>query len=298
MNDFHTYIKAVGIGKKHNRDLNIDETCDAVKMMLDKQAHPEQVAAFLLGWRIKPETNDEFLGMLRAFDTFVQTTEIKNSIELGYPYDGKVKNPYLFPLIAKELQPFGLNLIVSGDHLQPAKGGLTTKDICTNMSLESNIHFFDRADYFPQLSALTEVRNRLGLRTALNSAERLLNPAQSKHAIIGAFHKPFVDKYIKMYEGHYKRLAVLKAVEGAPEILGKCTCWISDEKGVSEIAIDPGYYGINYEKSWDAITLEESIELTMNPSKELLGLVKLNAALHLYLFEKANSIEEGYEMLK
>ena len=295
MHSFHPYIKAVGIGHKHNRDLTRQEMKKAMSMILKQEASPEQIAAFLLGWRIKPESIEEFKGALDAFDERVSYHDIPNGIELGYPYDGKVDNPYLFPLIAKKLEKYDINLIISGDELQPSKEGTTTKEICKHIPKQTNIHFLDRKSYFPELSTLTTIRRHLGLRTGLNSLERLINPAKSEFAIIGAFHKPFVQKYIDIYHDRYERIIILKGAEGAPEILGKCSYWVVAGDKVEEKHININDFGIYHDKSYKRITLEQSLEMIKNPSKEHLALAKLNAALYLTLTGKSKNIEEGFE---
>ncbi len=297
MHFFHPYIKAVGTGHKHNRDLTQEEMQVAISMILNKEASPEQTAAFLLGWRIKPESIEEFKGALNAFDDFIHHHDIANSIELGYPYDGKVDNPYLFPLIAKKLEKFGINLVISGDCLQPSKKGTTTKEICENIPMQKNLHYLDRKIYFPALSNLTDIREKLGLRTGLNSIERLVNPTNSKFAIIGAFHKPFVQKYIDIYQERYERVIILKGAEGAPEILGKCSYWVVERDMVEEKHVNINDFGIYHDKSYKRITLEQSLEMIKNPSKEHLQLAKLNAALYLTLMGKSNSLEEGFEKI-
>jgi anthranilate phosphoribosyltransferase len=101
--DFKKYLHAVSTGKKGNRDLTFDEAKDMMTQILKKTPPNEQIAAFLVGWRLKPETTEEFKGVLCACDEYVKKTKVENSIELGYPFDGKAKNQYIFPLIAKSL---------------------------------------------------------------------------------------------------------------------------------------------------------------------------------------------------
>ncbi len=297
-NTFHKTIKAVGTGVKHNYDLEVEEMEYAMDEILNNNAYPEQISAFLLGWRIKPETVNEFKGALNSFDKFVKKTPIDNSIEIGYPYDGKVNNPYLFSLIAKYLKSFDLNIVVSGDKLQPAKAGITVKEICDNKILEENLFYFDRKDYFKELSDLTTIRERLGLRSGINSIERLLNPANSKMALLGVFHKPFVEKYIEIFSSRYDKLVIIKGNEGTPEIFSKCKYWLIQDGEIEENTIDPIDFGINYKKSWDRITLQESLETINNPTSELLKIVKLNVAMILFSYGKVKSIKDGYEILK
>ncbi len=295
--DFHNYIRAVGTGPKSNRELSEEEMTDCMNQILTQKASPEQIAAFLLGWRVRIESIEELQTAYGVFDNYIKRVDIKNSIELGYPYDGKADNPYLFPLFGKYLKKFDLSIVVSGDYLQPAKHGITLKDVATNIKLDDNIHYFDRKEYFKELSNLTRVRNALGLRTAFNTLEKLLNPANSKYAISAAFHEPYVKKNNELFASNYENFVVVKGNEGTPEIFSKCRYWIKRGSKIVETSIEPEYFGITYKKSWDKITLQESLDFLNNPSKELEELAKLNVALLLVTANKAKDIKEGFEML-
>ena len=295
--DFFKYIHAVGTGPKGNRDLSFEESKDMMEQILNQSIPSEQTAAFLLGWRLKPETTTEFRGAVEACDSMIKTTTIKNSLELGYPFDGKAKNPYIFPLVAKVLEQSDLNLVVIGDELTPAKGGITIKDIVTKIELNKNAHYFDRADFFNKLSNLTDLRMKLGLRTGFNTIEKLPRVANSEYAITGVFHKPYVKKYVEIFSERYKRFALIQGNEGTPELFSKGRLWIANGSEVEEFIVDPAHYGINYTKSWDTISVEESLEQLNNPSAEYLKLAKLNAAVYLFVTQNASSIDEAYEKL-
>ncbi len=295
--DFFKYIHAVGTGPKGNRDLSFDESKDMMEQILNQSIPSEQASAFLLGWRLKPETVTEFRGTIAACDKYIEKTIVTSSLELGYPFDGKAKNPYIFPLVAKVLQDSGLNLVVIGDELTPAKGGITIKDICTKIDLNSNAHYFDRADFFPKLSELTELRMKLGLRTGFNTIEKLPRVASSEYAITGVFHKPYVKKYVEIFSDRYKKFALIQGNEGTPELFSKGRLWISDGGELEEFIVDPAHYGINYTKSWDTISLKDSLSQLNNPSDEYMKLAKLNAAVYLFVTENAVSIDEAWQKL-
>jgi anthranilate phosphoribosyltransferase len=294
--EFSKYIHAVGTGPKGNRDLSFEEAKDMMQQLLNQTPHTEQMAAFLLGWRLKPETTDEFLGALAACDEAIKHTPITNSLELGYPFDGKAKNPYIFPLVANILQD-KLNLILIGDERQPAKGGITVKEVVQDLQLSKNTHFFDRKDFFNKMHMLTQLRNRLGLRTAFNTIEKLPHVAQSEFGITGIFHKPYIKKYATIFAPRYKRFALIQGNEGTPELFSKSRLWIVENEDIQEYIIDPEYFGIEYKKSWDNISLEESINQIKNPSDEFLKLARLNAAVYLFVTQKAPTIEDAYDML-
>lgn len=296
--NFLKYIKAVGTGPRHNRNLTKYEAFKAMYLILNGKVSPEVIGAFLLGWRVKGETAEEFCGALAAIEKFSKKLKIQNSIELGYPYDGKADNPYLLPLVTSFLQNSQINLVVCGDELNHAKSGVTINDLVKNLEMPSNLNFFDRKIICPQLSKLNQIRENLQIRTSLNSIEKLTGFAGSEVGILGAFHKPFVDKYIEIYKNRYKKFAVIKGNEGSLEIFGKCKIWVCKNGDIEELTLDPAEFGVTYQKSWEKITLAESIEMTKNPSDELLKLARLNAAVLLYIYQDGQlSIREIFESL-
>ena len=72
--DFFKYIHAVGTGVKGNRNLTFEESKDMMEQILNQSIPSEQTAAFLLGWRLKPETITEFRGAVEACDNFITKT--------------------------------------------------------------------------------------------------------------------------------------------------------------------------------------------------------------------------------
>jgi len=295
---FLPYLKLVGTGPKRNRDLTYEEMQTVIRAMLNDEVVPEQAAAFLLGWRVKGESIEEFKAALDIFDAFIVHDPKPHTVEFGYPYDGKVNNPYLLPLTAQALEPFGVELSLHGGLLQPAKGGITLKEVCDAVTLPKNVHFYERKIYFPQLYRFSKLRARLGLRSSFNTIEKLLGITQSETAVIGAFHKPFVQKYIALYKERYKKLIIIKGNEGSPEIFGKCTITIVENDTVEEFKVDPKAYGVEYVKSFKPITLEASLAQTRNPSEAFLNLARFNAAVLLFLLGKTASIEAGMAPLR
>ncbi len=273
-NNFFKYIKAVGTGPKGNHDLSRDEAEDMMQQILDGSVSSELITAFLLGWRLKPETSDEFLGALLAIDKKSQTTPIQNSIELGYPFDGKAKTPYLLPQISKILQESDLHLVLLGDAPQPAKGGLTIQELFKEHDFAQNTHYFDRSDYCPALHKLTQLRMSLGLRTAFNTLEKLPNISQSDFAITGVHHKPYVKKYQDIFASRYRRFAVIQGSEGTPELLKKGMLWLCEDGKTTEYRIDPLAFDIE----------KDDVE----------RLAKLNGAILLFVADKFSSIEEAF----
>lgn len=302
---FKQYIKAVGTGPKGNRDLTKNEIIDATNQILNRTATDSQIGAFLIAWRTKLETNEELKGMIEALKSHVKFTKIENSLELGYSFDGRCDNPFLFPLYENILKDFYkknsdievLNLVISGDYVQPAKNGLTTKDIFQNIDKGQYIHFFDRLEYLKELSNLTFLRQELGLRTAFNTVEKLLNPALSDYGVTTAFHKPYVQKYLDIFASYYKELIVLKASEGSPEVFKDGKYWKMIDNNIIEESFSLEKFGINYKREFDNISLKEALNIINNPDDEILKLAKFNVALYLVFAKKVKDLSQAWERL-
>ena len=303
--NFKKYIKAVGTGVKGNRDLSKDEVFDATENILLNRATQAQIGAFLIGWRTKLETNEELSGAIEALRKYIKFKKVEDSIELGYSFDGRCENPFLFPLFENILEEFykknsdvrRLNLVISGDYLQPAKVGLTTKEIYQNIDKGQYIHFFDRVEYLKELSDITSLRHELGLRTAFNTVEKLLNPALSEYGVTTAFHKPYVQKYLEIFAPYFKEVVVVKASEGSPEVFKDGKYWKMKDTQIVEESFSLKDFGVNYSNEFENITLEESLNIVKNPDDEILKLAKFNVALYLLFSNRVTSLDEAWQRL-
>lgn len=303
--NFKRYIKAVGTGIKGNRNLEEEEIVDAIEDILFSKATPAQIGAFLIGIRVKLESDDELKACVKALRKYIKFSEVENSIELGYSYDGRVKNPFLFPLYPKILKDFEknnkdveiLNLVMSTDFVQPAKNGIIIKDIKDEFDLGNRVHIFNREDYIKPLSDLTTLRQELGLRTLFNTVEKLMGVAQSEYAVTTAFHKPYVQKYLHMFSEYYKDVTIVKGSEGSPEVFTDGKYWKLEEGEIKDYSFAIKDYGITYNKIFDKISMQEAINIAKNPDDELIKLAKFNIALYLVFAKRVSSLDEAWERL-
>jgi len=303
--NFKKYIKAVGTGPKGNRELEEGEVIDAVTSILENKVTQSQIGAFLIGWRTKLETNEELIACVKSLKKYMKYEKVENSIELGYSFDGRTNNPFLFPLYENILKDFfeknkdikELNLVISGDFLQPAKNGITTKDIFNSLELKQYVYFFDRVKYLKELSDITPLRHELGLRTVFNTVEKLLNPGLSEYGVTTAFHKPYVKKYLAMFKEYYKEVLVVKASEGSPEVFKDGKYWKEVNGEIIEKSFSLKDFGISYDKTYENISLNEALEIIKKPDEELIKLAKFNIALYLVFANRVDTLAEAWKRL-
>lgn len=297
------FIKKVATGPKGNEDLTPQEAEQVMRLLLSADVSDVEKSAFLVGWRLKPETVEEYRGALSTILSMTKRENIQNSFELGFPFDGKNDSPYLYPLIGKILKSEGVQLVVTGDERIPAKNGVTVKMLQEKISasnLMQDYQYFDRRDYLPQLSQLTNLRNLIGLRTALNTLEKFSLVGQSQFAATGVFHKPYVEKYASIFEDLLKRFLLVSGNEGSPEIAKKSKYWIISEGKRDEFLVDPLDFGIQSINRNEMYSLEEQFAIVSDPPKNVWMMACLNAAIYLEVIRPQSdrsNIKNNYDLL-
>ncbi len=296
------FIKKVATGPKGNEDLTLQEAECMMRLLLSSDVSDVEMTAFLVGWRLKPETIKEYRGAYNVILEKTKKKNVQNSFELGFPFDGKNDSPYLFPLIGKILKTEGVHLVVTGDERVPAKNGVTVKMLHQKLrerEFKQDYEYFDRRDYLPQLSQLTGLRNLIGLRTALNTLEKFSLVAESKFAATGVFHKPYVEKYATIFEDRLKRFLLVSGNEGSPEIAKKSKYWIISEGKRDEFLVDPLDFGIQPINRNEMYSLEEQFAIIADPPENVWMMACLNAAIYLEVIRPQTdgvNIKNNYDL--
>ena len=88
---FSAFVRLLGRGKTLSRGLTPEEAEQAMGMILDGEALPEQIGAFLMLLRMKEETGAEIAGFVRAARARLPTHEGPRP-DLDWPcYAGKAR---------------------------------------------------------------------------------------------------------------------------------------------------------------------------------------------------------------
>src|ERR1700760_5006946 len=106
MHPFAEFIRLLGRGKTLSRGLSAEEAERAMAMILDGEALPEQVGAFLMLLRMKEETGEEIAGFVRAARARLAPPRLRP--DLDWPcYAGKARRPPWHLLAALRLAGAG-----------------------------------------------------------------------------------------------------------------------------------------------------------------------------------------------
>lgn len=286
---FLSYIRCVGTGPKGNRHLTREEMQDAFELIVQRRVPDIAISAFLLGWRVQIESDEELSGCVDWL-ALQQTSVSKMGIEIGYPFDGKAK---FFPIMLKAAQYLNdLTVHTAYDLPLGPKYGSTLNHFNT---IPSNVILHNRSDLMPGLSALTTLRNDIGIRTAFNTLEKLnfLAPI----ALIGMHHAPYFDLYASLYAKHYQRLVIVQGHEGTPEILKKTKYKLVQNSEITTHHIDPEEFGIEPISAKEEMSLDAMQALMDHPDENLAKMIRLNAAFLGWSAGQYESIEKGYSFL-
>lgn len=287
---FLDYIRAVGTGPKGNRPLTQNETKDAFGLMLERLVPDTLISAFLLGWRVQGESEEELGGCLDYLSRHL-ASHTKEGIEIGYPMDGKTKFPYVMLKAAEHIT----NLPVHAVYDLPLgpKYGIRPDQFLWNAP---NLSLHNRSDLLPEFSQLTDMRNDIGIRTAFNTLEKLYFLAPN--ALIGMHHGPYFDLYASLYGKYYRRLVIVQGQEGTPEILKKTKYKMVENGEVTTHTIDPEDFGIEPIAAAEAMNIESMKALLQNPDENLQKMIRLNAAFLGWAGGLYTGIQEGWTCLQ
>jgi anthranilate phosphoribosyltransferase len=206
--DFARFVRIVGRGPKLSRSLSADEAYEAMAMVLADAVEPEQLGALLGVLRYRKETPEELAGFVRAArETFVGIDGL--SCDLDWPsYADRHKQLPYFLLAAKLLGAAGVRVVIHG---LEGEGTGTTRAVLAALGVtpDTSAAEADRSlatrglaylaveAMAPALAKLFALRPRLGVRTAVNTFARALNPLAAPTQMIGVFHPNYSDTHMR-----------------------------------------------------------------------------------------------------
>lgn len=256
-------IKKIGKGPKLSTDLNFDEAHAAMAQILDGTATPAQTGAFLAALRMKGESAAELAGMAKALRAAANLVshDLPKLLELAPAHDGKNKTPVLSPFVALALAQAGIAVIVTGGVDVPTKKGLTPRAVFQELGYpvdrtaediprllnKDGVAYFDVSAFCPALENLKNLRDSLGLRTPLNSVEKIVRATNATHLCTGVYHGPYLKELAEaaLLLGDDNVLCV-QATEASTDLpLKKRTLYrrVFDHQLLEQQEIDPALWG-------------------------------------------------------
>lgn len=201
------FLRTVARGPTLSRALDAAEAEEAFGLILDGQALPMQVGAFLLVLRRRGETADELTGMVRAVRARLAMADLP-AAELDWPSyaDAHRQLPY-FLLAALLVAGAGVRVLLHGG---PGAGEVSTRHGLAALGIPAagsageaaalldarGLAYLPLEALCPPLAELFVLKPVLGVRTAVNSVARALNPSGAVAQLQGVFHPPYIPLHV------------------------------------------------------------------------------------------------------
>ena len=203
---FAEFVRAIGRGKTLSRSLTEVEAAEAMGMILDGKVEAEQLGAFLIVLRYRGETPQELAGFVRAALRRLDPPSGLTA-DLDWPsYADRHRQLPYFVLAALLLAERGIKVAMHG---LAGIGPVTTPKVLDSLGIAPARSFQDAAGqlearnftYLPierfcsPLERLFALRSVLGVRSAVNSFAREINPLQSPCQLQGVFHPTYLPAH-------------------------------------------------------------------------------------------------------
>ena len=224
--DFARFVAVLGRGPGRSRALTRQEAEIAFGMVLRGEPDPHQVGAFLMLLRFRGEDAEEITGMVQAIRTHLALCWNDLGVELDWPSygAGRTRGAPWFLLSALALARSGITVLMHGSN--DFSAGIAVEDALAALGLPADLAtlrtqrfaFVPVRTMAPAVARLLDMRRLFGLRSPVNTAVRLLNPADAPFGVDGVFHPPYIAVHLGVAERmQRRRLLVLKGGGGEAE---------------------------------------------------------------------------------
>ncbi|MDA9207521.1 glycosyl transferase family protein [Octadecabacter sp.] len=193
-------VRILGRGQGRARSLTQDEAFNAMQLMLTGTAAPEAIGATLMLMRMKGEIAEEIAGFVQAAQSALPTDPIADLDWSAYAA-GRTRGSAWFLHSANAVAAQGHRVLLHGWNGTDTaiRDGVAQLGIPTCETLDaakgaldnSNIAYLPLEVFHPALFDLLILREKLGLRSCVNTVCRMLNPGRARASVQGVFHPSY-----------------------------------------------------------------------------------------------------------
>ena len=308
------------IAKLADRSSLTEQEAESVMLeIMDGAATPAQIAAYLMGLRLKGETVGEIAGSVRAMRAQAVRIAIGDPLVVdtcGTGGDG-AHTFNISTVTALVVAGAGLTVAKHGNRSVSSKSGsadvLSALGVKIDLSPERvadcinevGIGFLFAPLYHGAMKHCAAPRLEMGIRTMLNLLGPLTNPAGATIQVLGVYESRFTSLLgnVLMHLGS-QHCFVVHGMDGLDEITLTSKTQISEAKGgiLSNYLLDPEEFGLALvpAKQLAGGTPQENAMITRDilqgrkgPKREI---VCLNAAPALLAGRKVATLQEGLHL--
>lgn len=302
----------------HN--LTREEAALTMDTIMQGNATPSQIAAFLTALRMKGETVDEITGFAEkmrehAVNIYPHQKSLVDTCGTGGDVSGTFNISTVSAFVAAGA---GVPIAKHGNRSVSSRCGsadmlealgvkidIDPKKVeeCIN---EVGIGFIFAPNFHKAMRHAMPTRKEIGIRTVFNILGPLTNPARAKAQVLGVFHPELTEKVAEVLRNlGVEHAIVVHGMDGLDEIS------VSEKTQVTELKdgkihtyfIKPEDFGIHRGRKDEILggstaeNAEIAIEILKNEEKGTKrNIVLLNAAAAIFVGGKAKDIKEGIKL--
>ena len=318
-------LAKIAKGPKASKDLTWEEAKWVMKALIEGEATPTQVGAFLIAMRFKSESVTELAALTVAARQYVPALPVSENLALvDVPtYAGKQETFHGLIAAALVAASAGASVLLHGYDGIPGRPGSAGALKALGIPIDSEskqaaedlnkkgFAYLDIGLYHPPLYRFLEMRQELGVRNVFHPIARLLNPARARAQVVGLSHPPHFEKTAEALRMlGCPRGLVVRGVEGDPELSVSAVTRVLElrDERITPLGIGPKDFGLAFASSRDMAGFppehrEKEAELLRRLlTNQLQGgprdWVLMNAALLLYAAGKGSSLTSCFSMAR
>lgn len=303
--------------KLFNReDLSEVEIQDAMHFIMDGQASPAQIGAFLAALKLKGETITEIAGSAKVLREKASKVAIKHSYAIdtcGTGGDG-ARTFNISTTVGFVVAAAGIPVVKHGNRSVSSRCG--SADVLEYLGVqldleptkvaqcvdEANIGFAYAPKFHQAMRHVAQPRREIGVRTMFNVLGPLLNPATVQGQVIGVFAPELTEIMAAVLQQlGCERALVVYGLDGLDEITVTTKTKVTELKDnkITTYELNPLDYGlaggtvqdlVGGDAKENATILLEILQGKTGPQRDI---VLLNAGAAIYIGKQADSIKEG-----
>jgi anthranilate phosphoribosyltransferase len=302
----------------HGEILSRAEAEAAFEALLSGQATHAQMGAFLMGLRVRGETNDELIGAVTAMRAKMLRVKAPEGAMDIVGTGGDGANTYnVSTLAAIIVASCGVPVAKHGSRAASSMSGAS--DVLGELGVrigieperieaslrEAQIGFMTAQAHHAAMAHVAPVRRETGARTLFNLIGPLSNPAGVKRLLLGVFSEKWMEPIARaLQELGAERVWVVHGADGLDEITttGPTKVVALEDGGLRHFEITPEQAGIKRGKIEDlrggdpahnAAALRAVLAGAKNAYRDI---AVINAAAALVVAEKAQNLAEGAKL--
>lgn len=294
--------------------LSVEETEEAFGFLMSGDASPAQIAALLVGLRVRGETQDEFVGAIKAMRSKMLPVDAPDDaidiVGTGGDSKGSLN---ISTATAIVVAGTGVKVAKHGNRALSSKSGAadTLIELGVNLDLspsqitdcieDANIGFMFAPNHHSAMRHVGPVRVELGIRTIFNLLGPMCNPAGVKRQLLGVYSPIWSITMAKVLAQLGSEKVWVVHGEGFDEITITGTTQVAmlENGSVKVRDLAPKDFGLNIQPEsaiaggdakYNAAALNRLLDGEKSAYRDM---VLMNAASSLVIADKAKSLLDG-----